>query len=194
VLTLAVILLTLRDRAVAKTVSALREVVQERLSDRALVEELERSSRTDPLTGLANRRHMQNELPRHLAEADPNFAPLAVALLDLDGFKEYNDANGHLAGDRLLKQIATGWLDQLRDGDLLVRLGGDEFVAILPKCSESNALRVADRLRDTLDEERSCSIGVVCWDGVEGPEDLLARADGAMYESKRSVDRAPVLR
>jgi diguanylate cyclase (GGDEF)-like protein len=192
-LAVAVAALVWRDRAAARKVSSLEEIVQERLSDRALVEELDRSSRTDALTGLFNRRHMLTELPRHLAEADPHFAPLAIALLDLDGFKVFNDANGHLAGDRLLKETATAWLDQLRTDDILVRLGGDEFVAILPKCSTGNALRVAGRLLHALGEDRSCGVGVACWDGGESPEELLARADRAMYASKRAADRAPVL-
>jgi diguanylate cyclase (GGDEF)-like protein len=181
-----------RERNVGRKVRVLEAIVQERLSDRALVEELERSSRTDPLTGLFNRRHMQIELSRHLAETDPNFKPLAIALVDLDGFKAYNDTMGHLAGDRLLKSAATSWLEQLRVDDVLVRLGGDEFVAILPNCSGANAMRVANRLIEAAPDV-ACSIGVACWNGVETPEELLARADAAMYEAKQREVREPVL-
>jgi diguanylate cyclase (GGDEF)-like protein len=167
--------------------------VDDRLTDRALVEELERTSRTDSLTGLANRRHMQIELPKLLSQADPDFSSVAIALIDLDGFKAFNDTNGHLAGDRLLKETATVWLDQLRGDDILVRLGGDEFVAILPSCSSDNAIRVGERLIDAIGPARTCSVGVACWDGLENPEELLARADRAMYASKREDTRVPVL-
>ncbi len=192
-LSLGIGALSWRVKVLEGRVASVVETLHERLNDRALVEELERTSRTDALTGLANRRHMQVELPRLLAETDPLLPSVAIALIDLDGFKAYNDANGHLAGDRLLKETATVWLDQLRGDDFLVRLGGDEFVAILPGCSRRNALQVAERLMESVGPNRSCSVGVACWDGVESAEELLARADRAMYGSKRAAEKVPVL-
>jgi diguanylate cyclase (GGDEF)-like protein len=167
---------------------ALGDVVRAAQTQReSLVDELETLSRTDALTGLGNRRELEFALPRLLAHAEASLSSVAVAVIDLDDFKTFNDANGHLAGDRLLKEAAAAWQGQLRGDDVLIRLGGDEFVALLPGCSLANAERIAARLGEALGDAGACSVGVASWDGYEPAERLLGRADAAMYDAKRAT-------
>jgi diguanylate cyclase (GGDEF)-like protein/PAS domain S-box-containing protein len=150
-----------------------------------LLTRLEAVARTDDLTGLANRRAWDEQLPRELARAKRDERPVCVAMVDLDRFKEYNDEHGHQAGDRLLKQIAAIWRDVLRPTDVLARYGGEEFVVLLPNCELERAVEVIERLRGVIPEEQSCSGGVASWDTFEGPESLVSRADDALYRAKR---------
>jgi diguanylate cyclase (GGDEF)-like protein/PAS domain S-box-containing protein len=150
-----------------------------------LLTRLEAVARTDDLTGLANRRAWEEQLPRELARSKREKRPVCVAMVDLDRFKEYNDEHGHQAGDRLLKEIAAMWRHVLRPTDLLARYGGEEFVVLLPNCPLERAVDVIERLRGIVPEGESCSAGVVCWDGMEGPESLVNRADDALYAAKR---------
>jgi diguanylate cyclase (GGDEF)-like protein/PAS domain S-box-containing protein len=150
-----------------------------------LLSRLEAVARTDDLTGLANRRAWEEQLPRELARSRRDERPVCVAMLDLDRFKEYNDEHGHQAGDRLLKEIAAMWRHVLRPTDVLARYGGEEFVVLLPNCELERAIAVAQRLRGVVPDDESCSAGVACWDGIEGPEALVNRADDALYEAKR---------
>jgi diguanylate cyclase len=141
--------------------------------------------RTDPLTGLANRRGWDAQLGRELARAQRSGAALSIALLDLDNFKRFNDANGHQAGDRLLVEAAAAWRGQLRDIDVLCRWGGDEFALLLPDCSASEAEEVIARLGLATPSLQSCAAGVAAWDGRETLHYLLSRADTALLEQKR---------
>jgi diguanylate cyclase (GGDEF)-like protein len=104
--------------------------------------------------------------------------------LDLDDLKEHNDAHGHAAGDRLLKHVASTWAGALRATDLIARTGGDEFVALLPDCPPAAADRLMNRLRDDVASTCTSSAGAATWDGRESADDLLARADRAMYDTK----------
>src|SRR5829696_9110504 len=149
----------------------------------ALYREVGRLARTDSLTGVANRRGWDEELPRELARAARSGQPVCVALLDLDHFKHYNDEHGHLAGDRLLKAAAAAWEHRLRKTDLLARYGGEEFAILLPDCELGAAMEIAERLR-TAQPEGTCSIGVADWDGRQEGDELLARADRALYAAK----------
>jgi diguanylate cyclase (GGDEF)-like protein len=151
---------------------------------RGAQDELEHLAHHDPLTGVANRRLFEKALPRELARAQRHGAPLAVIVLDLDKFKEYNDENGHAAGDQLLQIAARGWTNVLRAEDLVARLGGDEFVALLPGCAPAEAERVAQRLCGALPRTCTCCTGIAHWDGQESADELLARADVALYEAK----------
>jgi diguanylate cyclase (GGDEF)-like protein len=163
----------------------------------ALYREVGRLARTDSLTGVANRRGWDEELPRELARAARSGQPMCVALLDLDHFKHYNDEHGHLAGDRLLKAAAAAWEHRLRKTDLLARYGGEEFAILLPDCDLGAAMEIAERLR-TAQPEGTCSIGVADWDGRQDGDALLARADRALYAAKAGgrdqcrADPAPV--
>lgn len=98
----------------------------------SLLNRLESVARTDDLTGLPNRRAWEEELPREMARSKRDGKTLCICLLDLDRFKEFNDASGHQAGDRLLKQAASEWTAHLRETDVLARYGGEEFALALP--------------------------------------------------------------
>lgn len=149
-----------------------------------LLARLEAVARTDDLTGLANRRAWEEQLPRELARAQRDERPLCVAMLDLDRFKDYNDEHGHQAGDRLLKQLAGTWRDALRPTDVLARYGGEEFVVLLPNCSLERAVDVIERLRGATPDGQTCSAGVARWDERETSEGLVSRADEALYRAK----------
>jgi diguanylate cyclase (GGDEF)-like protein len=150
-----------------------------------LLARLEESARTDDLTGLLNRRAWEEELPREMARARRQSDPLCVAMLDLDFFKNYNDQRGHQAGDRHLKQSASAWARELRASDTLARYGGEEFSVALPGCRLENAKDIVERLRAVMPGDQTVSAGVVCWNGRETVEELVGRADAALYEAKR---------
>jgi diguanylate cyclase (GGDEF)-like protein len=150
-----------------------------------LMTQLTEQARTDALTGLGNRRSLEDVLAREIARSERTSDPLAVAMIDLDHFKRYNDENGHQAGDRLLKDSCAAWLNELRDSDFLGRYGGEEFVLILPGCDAETAVHVADRVRRAMLQGQTCSIGIAMWNG-EDLHTLIDRADEAMYEAKRN--------
>jgi diguanylate cyclase (GGDEF)-like protein len=141
-------------------------------------------ARTDALTGIANRRAWDEEMPRELSRARRSGEPLSVVLLDLDHFKAFNDSRGHQAGDQLLKEAAAVWTEQIRDGDFLARYGGEEFALLLPACPTDAAHAVTERLRCVVPDGQTCSLGIATWDGAESPRALIHRADGALYEAK----------
>ena len=107
-------------------------------------------------------------------------------MLDLDYFKDYNDRNGHQAGDRLLKEAAARWGAHVRDTDLLARYGGEEFAVAMPDCDLARASQVIERIRTATPEGEKASAGVVAWDGEESEIQLVARADEALYKAKRA--------
>ena len=149
-----------------------------------LLGRLEQAAHTDDLTGLLNRRAWSSELSRELARADRSGAPLCVAVLDLDRFKQFNDSHGHQAGDRFLKQVAGIWSGALRRGDILARHGGEEFALAMPETDLDEAEGILERLRESVPAGETCSAGVCVWNGSEGAESLLDRADTALYEAK----------
>ena len=151
-----------------------------------LLDRLESAARTDPLSGLPNRRAWDDELPQQLARARRFGYDLCVAVLDLDGLKVLNDRQGHLAGDALLRATARAWSDELRAVDFLVRWGGDEFALILPGCSLEDASATLERMRSVMPDGGRTSAGLACWDGIESGGGLVARADEALYEAKRA--------
>jgi diguanylate cyclase (GGDEF)-like protein len=151
-----------------------------------LLARLEQSARTDDLTGLLNRRAWEEQLPREMARARRASHPLCVAMLDLDLFKAYNDDRGHQAGDRLLKQSTAAWTDELRASDIIARYGGEEFTVALPACSLTDATSIVERLRAAMPSGQTVSAGVACWNGRESAEELVGRADAALYKAKRT--------
>jgi diguanylate cyclase (GGDEF)-like protein len=161
---------------------SINEIVLER---ERLQARLGRMARTDALTGLPNRRAWDEALDRELAQADRSGAPVCMALLDLDHFKEFNDLNGHPAGDSHLKEAASLWRERLRNADLIARYGGEEFAVLLTGTDVSQARGVVEKLRACVPRTETVSAGIAQWDGVESGAELVARADRAMYEAKR---------
>ena len=159
------------------------ELVRQR---EALELRLAHMARTDVLTGAPNRRAWEDELARELGRAERTGAPLCVALLDLDHFKDFNDLHGHQAGDELLKAVALAWRARLRAADLIARYGGEEFAVILTDTSLMRARGVVERLRASVPREETVSSGIAEWDRSESGEGLVARADLALYEAKRT--------
>jgi diguanylate cyclase (GGDEF)-like protein len=135
---------------------------------------------TDALTGLPNRRAWDALLVELLADD----RCMTVTMLDIDHFKEFNDSQGHPAGDRLLRETAAAWREELRAGDFVARLGGDEFALLLPDCTAANALEVVERLRLRIPSEQTCSAGIATHVPGSPPEALMAQADTALYEAK----------
>ena len=159
-------------------------------------------ARADSKTGLLNAATWEREASAEVARAIRTRSPLAVALLDLDMFKQINDTYGHLLGDEVLRQIAGTMTEVLRDYDLAGRFGGEEFVMLLPQTRAVDAFRIADRVRahiarlpiyadGTAGSERvpvTVSIGVAALDAGSRREltELLAAADAALYRAKAS--------
>jgi diguanylate cyclase (GGDEF)-like protein len=152
----------------------------------------------DALTGLPNRMLLLDRLGYALAQSEREDSSVAIFFLDLDGFKGVNDRLGHLAGDALLRGIAGRLLAWVRPGDTVSRFGGDEFtVLVRAVAGEEEAAQIAERLTDAVrsplsveGEEISLtpSIGIALARGIRKPEELIERADKAMYSAKRSSD------
>ncbi|MFZ2112907.1 MAG: sensor domain-containing diguanylate cyclase [Solirubrobacteraceae bacterium] len=147
-----------------------------------LLSQLTDMASTDSLTGLPNRRAWETNLDRALLEGEQ----FVLAMLDLDHFKDFNDSRGHPAGDRLLKETAVAWREELRSGDFLARIGGEEFALLLPHCATEDALTVVDRLRRRVRYAQTCSAGIVVRGPGESAEGLMTRVDQALYAAKTS--------
>jgi diguanylate cyclase (GGDEF)-like protein len=163
--------------------------------------QLVKDSRTDAKTGLLNASTWEKEATVEVTRAVRTRTPLAVAIMDIDRFKEVNDTHGHLAGDQVIKEIAQTLTNALREYDLAGRFGGEEFVLLLPHTRSADALLVAERIRaqisrlgvlpGTPDGEAihvTVSVGVAALDGGAQRElkELLAAADSALYRAKGS--------
>lgn len=150
----------------------------------ALVRQIRVVAATDPLTGLANRRTFDQHVQRELARGQRTGRPLSLLAMDLDGFKQVNDVQGHAAGDRLLVQAGRAWTGVLRDGEMLARSGGDEFLVLLPETAAGGARRVADRLAEATPYPLGVSIGMAVSQPGEDAEALLRQADRELYREK----------
>jgi len=163
-----------------------------RVTSRAnFVSGLQAESRTDPLTGLANRRTLYERIEIEMEHALRSETPLTVAMVDLDHFKKYNDQFGHVAGDTLLRAIAALMVSNIRGQDLVVRYGGEEFCLVLPETDIVGGHHLLDKLREggrdaTTDFGITLSAGLTSWDGIEDITSLIERADQALYRAKES--------
>jgi diguanylate cyclase (GGDEF)-like protein len=140
----------------------------------------------DELTGLPNRRGWTAELSSTLERARRDGSDLTVAMIDLDHFKQYNDEFGHPAGDRLLKAAAIAWRGQLRTVDQLARYGGEEFIVLFHGAEVETASEALARLRSVTPSGQTFSGGLARWDGMETSDELVARADRALYQAKHA--------
>jgi diguanylate cyclase (GGDEF)-like protein/PAS domain S-box-containing protein len=194
-LQLAVFVSALRDHegAVTGMVAILEEITERK--------RVEMEAREDPLTGVANRRVLMRELEAAIERARAGWAG-AVLLVDIDGFKEVNDALGHRAGDKVLAELAKRLEGVLRPGDVLARYGGDELVVIPARATIEEAEWIGERLRASVDglspgnasTTVSLSIGIVPIDGSLDCDGALQEADRALYEAKRQGRNRVVLR
>ncbi|MGH2938858.1 MAG: GGDEF domain-containing protein [Solirubrobacterales bacterium] len=152
----------------------------------ALIAENEKLARSDALTGLPNRRALDDQLPREMARALRGGSEICLAIIDIDHFKAYNDTYGHLAGDKVLRDCAAAWDEALRGEDTILRFGGEEFLVILPDCGPGDATAILERLRAATPDGQTCSAGLAVWRPGETVDELVARADKALYEAKGS--------
>ncbi len=186
---------------VEKNLAAARLVAERETLRRELEQknsQLEHMAATDPLTGLYNRRHFGSALEQTFSEAARYASDLSCVMIDLDGYKQFNDTFGHQMGDQLLVIVGKGISANLRQMDFAARYGGDEFVLLLPRASDEEAAVVADRIRQQFIEASgkllngqsrvTMSIGIaskrICHPA--GPDQLIAQADAALYQAKEA--------
>ena len=174
------------------------EAIKLSLSNLKLREELRAEAIHDPLTGLFNRRYLEETLPRELHRAQRAHSPLCVAMLDLDNFKRFNDTYGHDAGDSLLRELGRLLLGKLRKSDISCRYGGEEFVLVLPDSSAADAKQRMEQIRGQIKELKiphgeqvlsaiTVSAGVAqAEDPPPNPSQLLRAADTALYAAKNA--------
>jgi diguanylate cyclase len=172
-------------------------LAQEQLDEQARqIESNVNLARTDPLTGLANRRAFDDELVRRITEWHRRRAGFCLVMIDVDHFKALNDRYGHLSGDQVLRGLGELFAGLSRPADLPARLGGEEFAVLLPAASAARAGRIAEEIlaavasRPFVIEEATIhitvSVGLSMVQPGDGPLTLLRRADDALYASKRA--------
>jgi diguanylate cyclase (GGDEF)-like protein len=167
-----------------------------RLASTSVERHMERMAETDPLTGLLNRRSMNDRLAEERARAEKGGAPFAVIIADVDHFKQINDTHGHAAGDRVLRAISLLLNEGLRGRDAAARWGGEEFLLLLPETRLDGARDVADRLRSAaesrllelsgLKNNVTLTFGVAAFAPGGTVEACLKAADDALYQGKRA--------
>lgn len=147
---------------------------------------LEVMARSDALTGLPNRGTWDHELGRVTDDARERGRSAIVAMLDLDRFKRYNDTQGHIAGDRLLMELAAVWRSHVSGRGVLARYGGEEFALVVPGMSLPEVEQIVAEMCRLVPDGQSASAGVAVWEPSESIVDLMLRADAALYAAKRS--------
>jgi diguanylate cyclase (GGDEF)-like protein len=173
-------------------ISALADAMSLALSNLSLREKLRNQALRDPLTGLYNRRYMEDMLDRFVRLAARNETSVSVVMIDLDHFKRLNDQHGHLLGDAVLRAVAGTLSQALRETDIACRYGGEELIVLLPDCEMNAAMRKAEDIRARIEAlssahgvEISASLGVAAFPLVASSvNDLVQAADDALYEAK----------
>ena len=152
----------------------------------------EQNATTDALTGLGNRHWMDAQFQREISRLSQSGEPACLLMLDIDGFKDFNDQYGHIAGDNIINAVGQVFSERLRTRDLIARFGGDEFAVLLPAVSRSQGFEMAERLRgaatevesDVLARPVTVSIGITTLQPGDDLTSMLDRADRAMYDAK----------
>ena len=187
--------------------SMLTENIASAMVNRRLQEDLKEQTIRDPLTGLFNRRYMEEALALEIARAARADTPLCVIMCDVDHFKRFNDDFGQDAGDAVLKAVAEVLVDKFRDGDIVCRYGGEEFTIIAPGTSAADLVRRTERVREAIAEVElmshkevlgpvTMSFGVAQWlpEMDKSGCTLLSEADASLYEAKREGRNRTVAR
>lgn len=175
------------DNSPASIVLMCKDITEQK----RLEQELKEMTIRDGLTGLYNLRYFYERLEAEIERAKRQKHPLSLLLLDIDRFKSYNDAHGHLEGDRVLREVARVISECTREHvDLGFRYGGDEFMVILPEASEETSLRIAHRIRETFASRRfdllTMSVGLMSYQDAYSPRTFIQFTDSMMYDAKRS--------
>lgn len=191
-----VITIRLLKEAYAEQVSILRKAREQLLERRLLKNDLEvykRRSRIDGLTKVLNKTAFMELLATHINYAREQRQPLALIMMDIDGFKEINDIYGHQAGDEVLSALGQILLSNLRHNDLVGRYGGDEFMVIIPATGVEHARRIAEKLRRSVEAHEfnnlpqvTISLGCSAYQVGEDLGEFIQRADFALYDAKRA--------
>lgn len=170
---------------------AVNKSLEERIQQRT--EQLEKLASTDALTGLENRRSIMGFAEEERGRNIRYQHGLSVLMIDIDYFKQINDEHGHQMGDKILVEFAKTIEDSLRDSDHAARYGGEEFLIILPETKQENATDLAERIRNNIETSKfdidrtlTCSIGVATMTNNESLDELIQRADEAVYRAKKS--------
>lgn len=158
------------------------------LDNAALLEKTKALSLSDPLTGIANRRHLDMMLDNNLARSRRHGEPLSVVMADIDLFKNFNDTRGHVEGDKLLRRVSHLISGEIRQTDMVARYGGEEFLIMLPEADCENACLTAERIRKKIAAKTSVTISLGVATSYQGisKEDLINLADQAMYRAKQN--------
>lgn len=192
-----------RLKGVANIGAALADAMSLALSNIALRDKLRSQALRDPLTGLYNRRYMEDALERVVRLAERERTEVSVIMIDLDHFKRLNDQHGHAKGDAVLRDTAAAIVNQLRETDIACRYGGEELIVVLPNCGLDMAAAKAERIRTSIEAlsepngaQISASLGVACVPMTSNSSrELLANSDAALYRAKQEgrnrVVRAP---
>ena len=192
------------ERAIAALERGVQDILVEPVRDAELITRVQAAGRTkglqeeivaqaqrleallfeDPLTGLVNRRFILTQLAGMISGARRHHRDLTIAVIDIDHFKAVNDSRGHAEGDRVLGAVAHELRRRLRAEDQLGRLGGEEFLALLPDTDAAAAPAAAEKIRASVAPTGvTVSVGHASWEG-ESADELLSRADGALYAAK----------
>ena len=177
----------------------LAQATQQLTETRFNLDRVHRESQIDPLTEIGNRKFFDRELLQCMSDAKESSAPLTLLMVDIDFFKKFNDTYGHLIGDQVLRLVARTLVENLKGRDIIARFGGEEFVILLPQTRIVDAEKVANQLRASLGTKSlkrrgtneslgviTVSIGATEYCAGEDGDQFIARADGALYDAKKT--------